>query len=168
MEAVAMERVRVAAREECEMRHIALGALLLFGCASERPPFEAGQWELNFKISEGQTPVFWGGGGNCIDENEAADLPALLLSQTPLGQCTATKADYAGGKLAIELTCDGKSAAGTGPTSRVTLTGPYTASRLDADIIADPEIPGEDRELRGILNTHRVGECAAPDQGNAS
>lgn len=151
------------------MRLVTLTLTLgLVGCAEESPRFQPGQWSLSFKISEGQQPVFWGAGANCIDHSEAAELPAIILSQTAFGQCTSNKADYAEGKLSLDLTCAGKTTTTTAPMSKVSLKGPYTATRFDSDIIAELEFDGAIRQLTGILSAYRVGACAEQLQRNAS
>lgn len=143
-------------------------ALMLVGCSEESPRFQPGQWSLSFKISEAQQPVFWGAGANCIDNSEAADLPAIILSQTAFGQCTANRADYKDGKFSLDLTCDGKTQTTTAPMSKVLLKGPYTATRFDSDLTAELEFDGARRQLSGTLSAYRVGACAESRQGNAS
>lgn len=150
------------------MRHIALAALLLFGCASEKPSFEAGQWEFSISMSEGPQRVFWGGGENCIDKAETAELPLMLLGQTALGQCTSSASNYAGGKVSLTASCDGKSAATTMPASTVKLEGTYAPTSFESRVSAQLRADAEVKKLSGTLTARRTGDCSPPRQGNAS
>lgn len=151
------------------MRHIALAlTLLLAGCSRQPTPFQAGQWEFDVKTTADGKPAFWGGGGQCISEAEAADLPANILSNTSFGQCTSSSANLSGGKLEISASCDGKTATTTMPASKVTLNASYTPTSFEGRVSAQLKGDTPVQNMSGTLSARRTGECSAPKQGKAS
>jgi hypothetical protein len=145
----------------------ALG-LLLAGCSSERASFRAGQWEFSIEASAAGQRVFWGGGGQCVKAMDASELPVTILSGTAFGHCTSTSASFAGGRLSMSATCDGKSAATTMSASKVSLQGTSTESSFESTLSARLEGDSPVKEMSGKLSAHRTGECANPQQVNAS
>lgn len=148
------------------MRHTVWAlTLLLAGCSGEQAEFEPGQWQFSFRISEGHhaQPDFWGTSALCIGKSEAAQALVILLSQTALGKCTATRTDYANGTLTTDATCDMP-----GPSHKVLLKGAYTRTSFDIDLETGIEFNGAIRQMAGVLRARRLGECLNADPGNVS
>lgn len=143
-------------------------ALLLAGCSGESPPFQAGEWKFDIDISAEGQRTFWGGGGQCVNQTEAENLTAAILSQTALGQCTSSDSKFAGGKFEVNAACDGKAAATVMPASRVSLRGSYTPTSFEARVSAQLQGGAPVKTMSGSLSARRMGDCPDLQQGNAS
>jgi hypothetical protein len=142
--------------------------LVLAGCSGERAPFQPGQWEFKIETAAEGQRVFWGGGGQCVDRKEAANLPAVILGNTAFGQCTESRSRFAGGKFEVSAACDGKSAATTMPASKVSLQGSSSETTFEAKLSARLEGETPATEISGELSAHRTGDCSESKPGNGS
>lgn len=143
-------------------------ALLLGGCSGESTPFQAGEWKFDIDMSAEGQRTFWGGGGQCVDQKQATNLPAAILSQTALGQCTSSGSKFTGGKLGVSAACDGKAAATVMPASKVSLQGSYTPTSFEGRVSAELQGDAPVKTMSGTLSARRMGDCPDSQQGNAS
>lgn len=143
-------------------------ALLLGGCSGDSTPFQPGEWKFDIEMAADGQRTFWGGGGRCVDQEQATNLPAAILSQTALGQCSSSGSKFSSGKLEVSAACDGKAAATVMPASTVSLQGSYTPTRFQGRVSAQLQGDAPVKTMSGTLSARRVGDCPVAQQGNAS